>query len=105
MKMFATVTFAAVLSSVPAFALQQQPGQTSPSQNEQDVPHQQPGTSNPDMNKQRHPTPATPRSDAHNADVPRQKPGTNNPDVASQRHAAPKKSKRTKSTANSSTQP
>ena len=106
MKTLIHAAIAAALIGFPAYATQQQsPGQSSTSQNSQDVPHQQPGTNNPDVGKQRQPTTAPSTGDSQQKmDVPNQKPGTNNPDVGKQRHPAPKKNKKNTSTS-SSTQP
>ncbi len=104
MKQLTTVTCTAALLCISGFAFQQtSPGQSSPSQNSQDVPTGQPGTSNPDVGKQRHPTPASPGTGTsqQHADVPEDQPGTNNPDVGKQRHPTAKKNKHSKSTGSS----
>jgi hypothetical protein len=75
----------------PAFALQN--------------PQQQP-TSNPDAAKQHQSNPPSPGTGTsqQQSDVPGQQPDTKSPDMGSQRHhTGKKKSKKAKSTANSST--
>ncbi len=103
MKTLTHAALAMALSGFPAYAAQQpSPGQSSPSQNSQDVPAQQPNTNNPDVGKQRQPTPTPSTGDAQQkADVPHQKPGTNNPDVGKQRHPTHKKTKKNTSTSSS----
>lgn len=107
MKSLASLTCVATLFCLPAFGFQTSPGQSSPSQESQDVPHQQPSTSNPDVGKQRHSTPApSTGSSQQQSDVPTQQPSTSNPDVGKQRHATGKrgKHKATATASESSTQ-
>ncbi|MBV8864554.1 MAG: hypothetical protein JO210_04050 [Acidobacteriaceae bacterium] len=106
MKTFTNAALAAVLIGMPAYAApHQSSGQSSTSQNSQDVPHQQPGDNNPDVGKQRQHTPEPSTGESQQkADVPHQKPSTDNPDVGKQRHPTPKKNKKNTSTS-SSTQP
>jgi type IV secretory pathway VirB10-like protein len=98
MRTLLTVAFGATLICAPGYSQQ-----SSPSQNEQDVPHQKPGTNNPDVSKERHPAPAPNNKNdtQQEGDVPHQKPGTDNPDVGKQRQPDGKKNKHSKPTSSS----